>query len=393
MVIATFGPTTGWVGKTITYDAGRFFLEGHGEIRADHVVEYDRQGHLVWPYDGMRAWVYSMSGTSPVASESVRSVQTSSAGHASPATAASGSTLDGVAEVLIFDTETSGFPKNWHASPTDVGAWPRVVQISWVMCDTELRELRGYRTLIRPDGWSIDPEAQRVHGISAEQAARDGMAIADMLRAFAADLEACSLVVAHNLEFDEAVMTAEFIRAGIPHHFGDRRGFCTMKGTVDLCRIEPMMRGHYKYPKLAELHEVVTGTKLVGAHDSMADVQAIVRCLRVLKDRGMLQFEVVPRGVDPDARATPAREKGRGPILATEIPAASRERFAKLTASSRSYWHIIEEGHTAHIYNGLDYAGEFPVTYCEQYVEREWTIMQGIPGAVPVCKRCARKFL
>ncbi len=62
MVIATFGPTTGWAGRTITYDDGRLILTGHGEILAAHVVDYDRQGHLVWPYGEMRAWVYSLAG-------------------------------------------------------------------------------------------------------------------------------------------------------------------------------------------------------------------------------------------------------------------------------------------------------------------------------------------
>ncbi len=57
MVIATFGPTTAWVGKTITYDAGLFVLEGHGPITAADVLEYDRQGHLFWAYSGLREWV------------------------------------------------------------------------------------------------------------------------------------------------------------------------------------------------------------------------------------------------------------------------------------------------------------------------------------------------
>ncbi len=62
MVIATFGPTTGWVGKTITYDEGRFTLEGHGPVTAQGVVEYDRSGHLQWAYDGLREWVYQTAG-------------------------------------------------------------------------------------------------------------------------------------------------------------------------------------------------------------------------------------------------------------------------------------------------------------------------------------------
>jgi hypothetical protein len=57
MLVATFGPTTTWVGKTVTYADGAFVLEGHGPIRAQDVFEYERLGHLVWSMYGIRAWV------------------------------------------------------------------------------------------------------------------------------------------------------------------------------------------------------------------------------------------------------------------------------------------------------------------------------------------------
>jgi len=66
MIIATFGPTTAWAGKTVTREGDVFTLEGHGPITAADVMEYDRQGHLVWANDGMRAWVGSQA-RSPVA--------------------------------------------------------------------------------------------------------------------------------------------------------------------------------------------------------------------------------------------------------------------------------------------------------------------------------------
>ena len=60
MLVATFGPTTGWAGRTITFYDGTFTLEGHGFVTAHDVLEYDRQGHLVWAYDGLREWAYSL---------------------------------------------------------------------------------------------------------------------------------------------------------------------------------------------------------------------------------------------------------------------------------------------------------------------------------------------
>jgi hypothetical protein len=59
MLVATFGPSTAWMGTRITWDDGAFVLEGHGPITAGDVMDYDRQGHLLWMNAGARAWVGS----------------------------------------------------------------------------------------------------------------------------------------------------------------------------------------------------------------------------------------------------------------------------------------------------------------------------------------------
>lgn len=46
MIVATFGPTTAWIAKTITREGDVFILEDHGPISAEAIMEYDRQGHL-----------------------------------------------------------------------------------------------------------------------------------------------------------------------------------------------------------------------------------------------------------------------------------------------------------------------------------------------------------
>jgi hypothetical protein len=66
MLIATFGPSTAWVGMQITHEGDAFVLEGHGPISPADIMEYDRQGHLLWVNDGARAWVGSKAGGSAV---------------------------------------------------------------------------------------------------------------------------------------------------------------------------------------------------------------------------------------------------------------------------------------------------------------------------------------
>lgn len=65
MLVATFGASTEWVGKTITYEDGAFVLEGHGPITGEDVLDYDQQGYLVWAYDGLRDWVRGLAAEAP----------------------------------------------------------------------------------------------------------------------------------------------------------------------------------------------------------------------------------------------------------------------------------------------------------------------------------------
>ena len=66
MLVGTFNSKTGWAGKTVTHEDGVFMLEGHGPIFAADVMEYDRRGHLIWAYDGLKAWVGALVLAAPV---------------------------------------------------------------------------------------------------------------------------------------------------------------------------------------------------------------------------------------------------------------------------------------------------------------------------------------
>jgi len=61
MLVATFGPTTGWQGREIIWDVDRFILVGHGAVPAAGVLDYDRLGQLVWAAPELRAWVASVA--------------------------------------------------------------------------------------------------------------------------------------------------------------------------------------------------------------------------------------------------------------------------------------------------------------------------------------------
>ncbi len=61
--------------------------------------------------------------------------------------------------------------------------------------------------------------------------------------------------------------------------------YCTMKTTVNFCRI-PRYNGGYKWPTLQELHRKLFGHPHTAAHDARADVVACAKCFFELRRLG-----------------------------------------------------------------------------------------------------------
>jgi DNA polymerase III epsilon subunit-like protein len=205
------------------------------------------------------------------------------------------------APVIVFDTETSDLPQDFLAPASDLANWPRLVQIAWMECDRRFRVRRAERHMVAPDGFEIAPSASQVHGITTEYARAHGAPLHGVLERFAARLEQAGLVVAHNVDFDEKVVTAESIRTGVSCPLGDVPSFCSMRGTTQVCKLPPMRHGFYRLPTLRELHKAVLDRPHENAHDALSDVEAVVHCLRSLVDDGVLRVRESRRARGADA--------------------------------------------------------------------------------------------
>ena len=183
---------------------------------------------------------------------------------------------------LIFDTETTGLPKNWNAPITDTDNWPRCVQIAWQLHDSmgELVEHQDY--LIQPDGFNIPYDAEQVHGISTELAKQEGEKLEIVLNRFNEALSKATHLVGQNLGFDLNIMGSEFYRAGIETVLGAKPVLdtCTEK-TAELCQIPGGRYGKFKLPTLTELHQELFGEAFVEAHNATADVEATLSLIHI----------------------------------------------------------------------------------------------------------------
>ena len=180
---------------------------------------------------------------------------------------------------LIFDTETTGLPKNWKAPITDTDNWPRCIQIAWQLHDEmgELIEDQNY--LIKPDNFEIPYESQKIHGISTELAIEEGNSLDEVLEKFNQSLEKSSFVIGHNVSFDINVIGCEFYRQQLKNSLSSKKllDTCT-EDTALLCELPGGRGGKYKLPTLIELHEFLFDTSFKEAHNATADVEATARC-------------------------------------------------------------------------------------------------------------------
>jgi DNA polymerase-3 subunit epsilon len=198
-------------------------------------------------------------------------------------------------KVLAFDTETTGLPENMNMAMTDSSKWPYIIQLSFILFDTDKKEILEYSDrIIKLAGTvSISPESIAIHQITRERSNREGIYMRTALLEFIDAVQAADLLIAHNLSFDKRMILAELSRQQLPNCFVRRNTYnepepipeyCTMMKTVDLCKVPNPIKKYvdlgqpYKWPRLNELHKHLFHTEPTGTHNAIADVMICLRC-------------------------------------------------------------------------------------------------------------------
>jgi len=142
--------------------------------------------------------------------------------------------------------------------------------------------------LIKPDGFNIPFDSEKVHGISTELATEQGVPLQDVLVKFNEALAKAKFVVGQNIGFDINIMGCELYRYGVDSPMASMPVLdtCT-EVTADLLKLPGGRGGRYKLPNLTELHSYLFGVPFAEAHNATADVEATTRCF----------FELVRREV------------------------------------------------------------------------------------------------
>jgi DNA polymerase III epsilon subunit-like protein len=205
--------------------------------------------------------------------------------------------------VLVFDTETTGLPKTKLINENTILDWPHIVQLSYIIYDTEDNKIIKISDSIIniPDNIALSKESIAIHGVDRNKMTELGKSIRDVISEFLTDINFIDLIVGHNIEFDINMIIVEIYRCMLNNDNSDTKEinlpivvqlqymnkFCTMKNSMKLCDIKKTNintgKEYLKYPSLTETYNKLFGIKPNNMHNSLNDIYACLRCFYKLK--------------------------------------------------------------------------------------------------------------
>ena len=233
---------------------------------------------------------------------------------------------------LIYDTETTGLPKDYNAPITDAENWPRLVQLAWQLHAEDGSLIEADNFIVKPEGFDIPYNSEQVHGISTQKALDEGIPLEEALDRFTAILKKTKIVAGHNIEFDINIMGAEYMRVGDTEPITSLKSVDTKDESTDFCAIPGGRGGQFKWPKLTELHVKLFGEEFDEAHNAAADVAATARCFLELIRLGVITSDKA--GLNSDEFNT-YLEKNPKPFKAVNIEVGNQISASKMVRAKK----------------------------------------------------------
>lgn len=199
--------------------------------------------------------------------------------------------------LLFVDVETSGLIK--RGLPLESPEQPWIVSIAAQLVDAAGNELASLNTRIRAAGRSIAEDAKAVHGISAREAGRGGVAEKSALRLLCGSQSLASqarFVIGHGLQFDKDVITGSLMRNGWDASVWLRPGLTfidTMLAAAPFCKLpSDHENGGYRWPSLDDACRILLGQEpRAGHHTAMDDLRRTRDLFFWLRERGAFEMD------------------------------------------------------------------------------------------------------
>lgn len=179
--------------------------------------------------------------------------------------------------IFVFDTETTGLcPRGIAPTMKNIYRWNgcRLVQIAWELYDTNGSSVpvASKEFLIRPDDFVIPETASRIHGITMEEAFKKGVPLNEVIYELQQIMPAVTTFVAHNIDFDMSVLTAELLRGNCEYLVKE------MQNKQQICTMKRGTKKGQKWPKLVELYRELFNESPEEKYGALHRADVDVRC-------------------------------------------------------------------------------------------------------------------
>lgn len=182
---------------------------------------------------------------------------------------------------LLFDSSANGRPRSYKAPLDDSSAWPKLLHLSWIILDKDLKPIEDFDFVIKPEGFSPTDAALKSHHIDREKIMESEHALLDVLNKFKESVNKCEYVFAHNLKYNEGIVGSEYYRKSIASPLIAADSYCLMHEATYFCKLKGK-RG-YKWPSLQEMHSIIFNQGYTPPNHARADVIAAARSFIYLK--------------------------------------------------------------------------------------------------------------
>jgi len=190
---------------------------------------------------------------------------------------------------LIIDTETSGLPKNWSAPYYKEKNWPHIIQIAWILFDSENNEVKRENYYIRCTDFKIDKSSQKIHHITEAFLMANGTSKEVALNSLNHDLLTYKpLVIGHFIEFDYHMINVEFERIGMQSPLKNSPMYCTMKASAPFVRTPGV-----ELLKLNQFYEELFNQPPETFHNALADAINTAKIFFYLLETGAISEETI----------------------------------------------------------------------------------------------------
>lgn len=181
----------------------------------------------------------------------------------------------------IVDIETTGFPQKFN----DKTIYPEILQVAWVLTNSNGVLIKKKSFISKSDFFKNNVTSEFIN-IDFDVAQTVGYPLNDIMSSFVEDLKISDFILAHNTDFDIDILSNYFIENFNINPFTKKEIICTMKATVNFCKIES--RNGYKYPKLGELYYKLFNYYITNSHNAEVDVLHTLKCFKKLKKIGII---------------------------------------------------------------------------------------------------------